>query len=83
MRRKMIVLNIGTTTQGQLEKHFSQFGEIEDAVVLQDGATRQPKGYGFIVFKEQSAADQCLALGRHEVNGAEVKVAVADQGHSS
>lgn len=36
------------TTDETLRAFFSQFGEIEEAVVIHDRATGKSKGYGFV-----------------------------------
>ena len=51
-----MVLGIKDTTQGKMEDYFKQFGEVEDAVVLNDVTSGKPKGFGFLVFKEYEAA---------------------------
>lgn len=55
-----MILGIKNMTQSQLEEHFRQFGEVEDCVVLNDSATGQPKGFGFLVFRDTRSATECL-----------------------
>ncbi|KAG5020461.1 hypothetical protein JHK82_016370 [Glycine max] len=39
-----------------MKKYFEQFGEILEAVVITNKATRRSKGYGFVTFREPEAA---------------------------
>lgn len=36
------------TSDETLYKHFSQYGDIEEAVVIRDKTTEKSKGYGFV-----------------------------------
>ncbi|KAJ4835893.1 hypothetical protein Tsubulata_006151 [Turnera subulata] len=48
------------TRRDSLERHFKQFGEITEAVVIIDKSTGRSKGYGFVTFKDpDSAAKAC------------------------
>eukprot|EP00195_Chlamydomonas_chlamydogama_P005718 CAMPEP_0202902426 /NCGR_PEP_ID=MMETSP1392-20130828/16842_1 /ASSEMBLY_ACC=CAM_ASM_000868 /TAXON_ID=225041 /ORGANISM="Chlamydomonas chlamydogama, Strain SAG 11-48b" /LENGTH=361 /DNA_ID=CAMNT_0049589185 /DNA_START=81 /DNA_END=1168 /DNA_ORIENTATION=- len=44
------------TTEDKLKQYFSKYGEVDDVVVMKDRVTRTPRGFGFITFKEESAA---------------------------
>lgn len=51
-----------------LRTAFEQFGEIEDCKVVTDRDTGRSRGFGFITFKDDSAADRAV----EEMNGADL-----------
>ncbi|OAY71657.1 putative RNA-binding protein ARP1 [Ananas comosus] len=54
---KVFVGGLAWETQKEtLRKHFEQFGEILEAVVITDKNTGRSKGYGFVTFGEPEAA---------------------------
>ncbi|KAA8522641.1 hypothetical protein F0562_012998 [Nyssa sinensis] len=54
---KVFVGGLAWETQKEtMKKHFEQFGEILEAVVIIDKNTGRSKGYGFVTFKEAEAA---------------------------
>ena len=40
-----------------LQRHFSQYGEVADAVIMVDPITAKPRGFGFVTFKDPSLVD--------------------------
>ncbi|KAH7285755.1 hypothetical protein KP509_33G044200 [Ceratopteris richardii] len=44
------------TNRDGLRRHFEQFGDIVEAVVITDRATGRSKGYGFVTFREPEGA---------------------------
>jgi RNA-binding protein Musashi len=48
------------TTNRSLETHFSQYGEIEDCIVMVDKETSRSRGFGFVTFRESEAVSACL-----------------------
>lgn len=44
------------TTSESLYEHFVQFGDISEAVVIEDRQSGKSRGYGFVTFKEPKAA---------------------------
>jgi RNA-binding protein Musashi len=52
------------TDEASLRKHFEHYGEVLDAVVLNDRSTGKPRGFGFIHFADPQLAMQvaCGAL---------------------
>eukprot|EP00755_Sulcionema_specki_P024489 Sspe_Gene.15000::Locus_5199_Transcript_1_1_Confidence_1.000_Length_1994::g.15000::m.15000/K13126/PABPC; polyadenylate-binding protein len=62
----LYVKNLDDTVDNrELRKHFEPYGEITSAVVMRDPFTQQTKGFGFVCFKEQEAAQKAL----NELNG--------------
>jgi len=52
-----------------LKKHFSEFGEIEDATIIVNKFTGRSKGFGFVSFKDEESAKKAM----QEMNGKEVE----------
>uniref|UniRef100_A0A0D9WND3 RRM domain-containing protein n=1 Tax=Leersia perrieri TaxID=77586 RepID=A0A0D9WND3_9ORYZ len=48
-----------TPSEG-LRRHFEQYGEILEAVVIADRVTGRSKGYGFVTFREPEAARRAV-----------------------
>lgn len=64
-----------STTQSLID-HFSQYGEIVDAVAMMDKQTNKGRGFGFVTFAGTESAEAVLqAAGSHYIDGksAEVK----------
>ena len=40
-----------------LQRHFSQYGEVTDAVIMVDPLTAKPRGFGFVTFKDASLVE--------------------------
>lgn len=49
-----------TATETQIKDQFSGFGEISEINLLVDRKTKEPKGYAFITFAEESSAHAAL-----------------------
>ena len=48
-----------TTTEG-LRYYFEKFGELVDVALMSDKRTGQPRGFGFIKFKDPSGSSTYL-----------------------
>ncbi|XP_010913866.1 uncharacterized protein [Elaeis guineensis] len=59
---KVFVGGLAWETQSEtLRRHFEQFGEILEAVVISDKNTGRSKGYGFVTFRDpESARRACV-----------------------
>jgi cold-inducible RNA-binding protein len=66
MPKKLFVggLAWGTSSEA-LRTAFSQFGDIDDAIVLTDRETGRSRGFGFVTFKNPPDGDRA----RQEMNG--------------
>ena len=57
---------------------FSVFGDIADAVVISDKYTKRSKGFGFVEFADEKAAEKAIAeMNEKEVEGRKLVVNVA------
>ncbi|XP_046405866.1 heterogeneous nuclear ribonucleoprotein A1, A2/B1 homolog [Ischnura elegans] len=57
------------TTDESLKKHFSQWGEIVDVVVMKDPKTKRSRGFGFITYCRSHMVDDAQAARPHRVDG--------------
>lgn len=62
MSKKLFVGNLPfKTTSDSLKELFSQFGEIEEAVVISDKFSGRSRGFGFVTFVNDADADKAIA----------------------
>ena len=76
MSKKLFVGGLAWATSSEgLRAAFEKFGEITDAIVLTDRETGRSRGFGFVTFKEDSAADQAMAeMNGQQIDGRAIKV---------
>jgi cold-inducible RNA-binding protein len=53
----------------KLNELFSTFGNVSSAVVLKDKMTGRSRGFGFVEFEDDAAADEAV----NKMNGADVE----------
>jgi len=71
MAKKLFVGNLswGIDDAG-LEEAFASYGAIEEAVVIRERGTGRSKGFGFVTFAEDAAADAAIEeMNEKEVDG--------------
>ena len=56
-------------SEEDLEKVFSEYGEVTSVKIIRDKYTDQSKGFGFIEMADDAAAQKAI----DELNGSEVK----------
>uniref|UniRef100_A0A0E0IDP1 RRM domain-containing protein n=1 Tax=Oryza nivara TaxID=4536 RepID=A0A0E0IDP1_ORYNI len=61
------------TTEADFVKHFGQYGEIVDSVIMRDKHTSQPRGFGFITYSNPAVVDRVMD-DIHEFNGKQVEI---------
>ncbi|XP_046440432.1 heterogeneous nuclear ribonucleoprotein A1, A2/B1 homolog [Daphnia pulex] len=61
------------TTDESLKKHFEQWGQIVDVVVMKDPKTRKSRGFGFVTYARAFMVDEAQAARPHRVDGREVE----------
>jgi heterogeneous nuclear ribonucleoprotein A1/A3 len=49
-------------------RHFGQYGEIVDSVIMKDRHTSQPRGFGFITYSDPAVVDKVMEE-THVING--------------
>lgn len=72
------------TTKDTLKTHFSKYGEVSDAVIMVDGVTKMPRGFGFVTFKDQSSVTSAIDE-QHFLDGKKIdpKEAITKDYHAS
>jgi RNA recognition motif-containing protein len=63
--------------EDQLRGIFSQYGEISELALIMDRDTGRPKGFGFITFATQEAAEKALEQNGKDLGGRPLKVNIA------
>ena len=62
MSKKLFVGNISWgVSDDQLKEAFEAFGDVEDSIILKDRATGRSRGFGFVTFSDDGAADEAVA----------------------
>jgi len=76
MSKRIYVGNLPfSLTLDKLKELFSQYGEIEEATIVTNKFSGRSKGFGFIEFKEDSAADTAISeMNNKNVEGREIVV---------
>lgn len=76
MTKKIYVGNLPFSIDSEKFKElFSEFGDIEEAVVISDKFSGRSKGFGFVTFSEEEAAKKAIKeMNEKEVEGRPLKV---------
>lgn len=68
--RKIFVRGLGwDTTSETLKGIFSQFGEVEEGVVIMDKSTGKSRGFGFVTFRHMDGAQRALKEPSKRIDG--------------
>jgi cold-inducible RNA-binding protein len=65
--------------ESQLRDIFSAYGEIEDLAMIMDRDTGRPKGFAFVTFATQQAAEKALEQNGKDLGGRALKVNMATE----
>lgn len=63
----------------ELEQAFSQFGEIQEVILVRDRQTDKLRGFGFIIFETEESACSALDMDGKELLGRNLKVNMAKE----
>jgi RNA recognition motif-containing protein len=79
MSKKLFVGSLSWDTNDEgLRNAFSAHGEVSEAVVISDRDTGRSRGFGFVTFEDDEAADKAVAaLNGTELDGRTIRVDVA------
>ena len=79
MSKKLFVGSLSWDTNDEgLRNAFSAHGEISEAIVISDRDTGRSRGFGFVTFEDDEAADKAVAaLNGTDLDGRTIKVDVA------
>jgi len=81
--RKLFVGGLPQEAQDDdIKEYFGTYGEIESVNLKTDSMTGRSRGFAFVVFKDSSSLDACVAVEAHVIKGKKVacKKAEARQG---
>ncbi len=66
-----------SVTNDGLKDLFTSYGEVVEAVVINDRMSGRSKGFGFVTFKDEESATKALEMNEKEVEGRKIVVNVA------
>lgn len=79
-QNKLYVGNLPYTVDDtQLRDLFGQYGEIQDLTLITDRDTGRSKGFAFVAFATQQAAESALVQNGKALGGRALKVNMAEQ----
>jgi RNA recognition motif-containing protein len=64
-------------SEDQLRGVFASYGEISQLSLIMDRDTGRPKGFGFITFASQQAAEKALEQNGKDLGGRPLRVNIA------
>ncbi|MRI35293.1 RNA-binding protein [Endozoicomonas sp. OPT23] len=80
MSNKLFVGNLAfAATEQDLEEAFSAYGEIEEAKIILDRETGRSRGFAFVTFTSNDAAEAALALDGRDLSGRGIRVSIATE----
>ena len=76
MSKRIYVGNLPfSLTLDKLKELFSSYGEVEDATIVTNKFSGRSKGFAFVEFKEDSAADAAISeMNNKSIEGREIVV---------
>ncbi|KAG8895201.1 hypothetical protein FRC01_012510, partial [Tulasnella sp. 417] len=67
------------TNNDTLTQAFSQYGQVVDAIVMQDRETGRSRGFGFVTFGTDAEAQEAInGMNENELDGRRIKVNLAN-----
>ncbi|KAF2485360.1 hypothetical protein BDY17DRAFT_293438 [Neohortaea acidophila] len=78
---KLFIGGLAWHTDDQtLRQKFEEFGQVDEAIVVKDRDTGRSRGFGFVRFAEDSAADSAIAaMNNVEFDGRTIRVDKASE----
>lgn len=72
--KKIFVGGVGQDTSAEeVRAYFSQFGQVEDAVMLMDQQTKRHRGFGFVTFLTEEAVERVCDIHFHTIKNKKVE----------
>ena len=76
--RRLFVSSLSCdTTDGKLRDTFSQYGDLDECVLIYDKNTKRSKGYGFVIFKTVAGAQNALKQPDKYIDGTKTSCCLA------
>ncbi|KAI6897343.1 hypothetical protein KC316_g7888 [Hortaea werneckii] len=78
---KLFIGGLAWHTDDQtLRSKFEEFGQVDEAIVVKDRDTGRSRGFGFVRFAEESAAENAIAqMNNVEFDGRQIRVDKASE----
>jgi len=79
--KKLFVGNLSwNTTDNDLNEAFSRFGQISEAIVITDRNSGRSRGFGFVTFDDDSAANTAMGeMNETDLDGRTITVNEAQE----
>ncbi len=79
MNNKLFVGNLPySTSDGELQELFAQFGDVVSCNVAKDRETGKPRGFGFVEMQSQEQAEAAIkGLNGHTLGNRQISVVVS------
>lgn len=61
------------TSSEEVRAYFSQFGRVEEAVMLMDQQTKRHRGFGFVTFDTEESVDRVCEIHFHNIKNKKVE----------
>jgi len=61
------------TTADDVKAYFSQFGKVEETVMLMDQQTKRHRGFGFVTFENEDIVDSVCQIHFHTIKNKKVE----------
>ena len=72
--RKLFVGGLSwETTQENLQRYFSRYGEVIDCVVMKNSESGRSRGFGFVTFSDPANVAAVLQNTPHQLDGRTVR----------
>ncbi|KAG5184168.1 hypothetical protein JKP88DRAFT_163534 [Tribonema minus] len=77
---KLFIGNLGwSTTTDELYQAFSQYGQIQDAIVMTDRETGSSRGFGFVTYTDAGAAQAAIqGMDGRDFGGRSIRVNISE-----
>jgi len=62
------------TTEEALARHFEKYGHVNSAEIMRDKVTGDPRGFGFVLFRDDGTIDEIMKDRPHEIDNKAVDV---------
>lgn len=81
MAKKLFIGSLAwATTDASLFEAFSQFGEVTEAKVILERESGRSRGFGFVTFNDDGAADTAIAqMNGKDLDGRSINVSEAQE----